>query len=228
MTRTTTSGCDSITTCEAATSVRDAPACWAIAHTLAVSIAWSRVATTAQEGSDFHAAAVEGSTRVLNDAGRCAAAIVAALSRGGSATKTARNFVGSMYPSAPRAHNCGGHGRRISVGCSSEPPAGVLRSASVCPTSGINAATYTSALTVEWRVALHIIAGEGTCLTAAPGGGCAVRPSADPGAYAPLHASEFVARFDRPLRCKPRTANARRTRRTSRHRAAHISKVAVP
>jgi hypothetical protein len=43
------------------------------------------------------------------------------------------------------------------------------------------------------QLALHIIAGEGTCLTAAPGGGCAVRPSADPGAYAPIDVSEFVA-----------------------------------
>jgi hypothetical protein len=70
MTSATAWGWEIMITCEPSTSVKVAPARWAWARTTSVPAALSPVATTAQDGSFFHAGAPDLSEKPSSDTGR--------------------------------------------------------------------------------------------------------------------------------------------------------------
>jgi hypothetical protein len=101
ITSATTSGWETITTCEASTSVIVAPARSAIERITSVPAALSAVATTAQDGVDFQAGGPAGCEKAPSAAGRCVAAMTALCSGGRSAANASWNFAGSTMNSTP-------------------------------------------------------------------------------------------------------------------------------
>jgi hypothetical protein len=86
-------------TCEPSASVIAAPARSAMEWTTSAPAALSPVATTAQDGKDFHAGGPDGSENADSAAGRCVAAMTAACSAGRSAANASWNFAGSIASS---------------------------------------------------------------------------------------------------------------------------------
>src|SRR5829696_1214818 len=99
MTSATASGCETMITCEPSASVIAAPARSAMERTTSAPPALSPVATTAQDGKDFHAGGPDGSENADSAAGRCVAAMTAACSAGRSAANASWNFSGSIASS---------------------------------------------------------------------------------------------------------------------------------
>ena len=84
MSSTTALGCDSAIECDASTSIVSAPARRAMWRSASGWIALSAVATTAHEGSVFHAAACARSSKIAAN-GRCMTASTSVTSLGRSA-----------------------------------------------------------------------------------------------------------------------------------------------
>src|SRR5262245_28787324 len=167
----TASGSETMTTCEPSSSVIVAPARSAIDLVRSVPAALSPVATTAQDGNDFHAGGPEASEKPASAIGRCVAAITAAWWAGRSAANASWNLAGSTTNSVavapPSGYFCGtSAGPRIAsfdVG---------VTSPSSSPSSGANAQTKTRPTTLSASLAaFEITAPPYECPTARTGPG---------------------------------------------------------
>src|SRR4051794_22097963 len=82
ITSATTSGRETMITCEPSASVIVAPARSAMERITSVPAALSELASTVHDGSDFHAGGPDGSVKASSETGRWVAAITAACSAG--------------------------------------------------------------------------------------------------------------------------------------------------